>query len=68
MKVGVLGLWHLGTVTAACLSQVHELVIGVEIATAQAAERGCMASEILPRQPRGACLLSAEFPESRPVV
>lgn len=30
MKVGVLGLWHLGCVTAACVAELGNLVVGVD--------------------------------------
>jgi len=30
MKVAVLGLWHLGTVTAACVAEIGVLTVGVD--------------------------------------
>jgi UDPglucose 6-dehydrogenase len=30
MKVAVLGLWHLGTVTAACLAEIGALTVGID--------------------------------------
>src|SRR5665647_1267595 len=41
MKVAVLGLWHLGTVTAACTASAGVLTIGIDDNAAVVAELSC---------------------------
>jgi UDPglucose 6-dehydrogenase len=57
MKVAVVGLWHLGTVTAACLATAGHIVVGIDESAAVVAD---MDRNIMPVNEPGLAQVTAE--------